>query len=157
MIETENTQRETLVFRLGAQEYGVDILKVQEIRGYDASSVTSIVTEPHYIKGVINLRGNIVPVIDLRGKFGLGDAQYGGTTVTIILNVSGRTVGIVVDGVSDVVVFKRDQIRPAPALGAAIRAEYVDGLGLLDTRMIILLGIERLLMSGDFELPPAVA
>lgn len=98
-----------------------------------------------------------MPVIDLRGKFGLGDAQYGGTTVTIILNVSGRTVGIVVDGVSDVVVFKRDQIRPAPALGAAIRAEYVDGLGLLDARMIILLGIERLLMSGDFELPPAVA
>jgi purine-binding chemotaxis protein CheW len=151
LTETEVAQRETLVFTLGAEEYGVDILKVQEIRGYDASAVTSIVTEPACIKGVINLRGNIVPVVDLREKFGIGRVEYGATTVTIILNVSGRTVGVVVDGVSDVVVFKSEQIRPAPELGSGVGVEFVDGLGVLDGRMIILLAIERLILANDIE------
>lgn len=102
-IDPINSQmvNEYLTFRLGAEEYGVDILKVQEIRGYDA--ITQIANAPVFVKGVINLRGVIVPIVDMRIKFALGDAEYDQFTVVIILNVAGRVVGIVVDAVSDVI------------------------------------------------------
>ena len=144
---------EFLTFTLGAEEYGVDILKVQEIRGYD--TVTRIPDAPDFIKGVINLRGTIVPVVDMRLKFKLGKAEYNALTVMIILNVANRVVGMVVDGVSDVVALTGEQIRPAPEFGAAVGTQFLTGIGTLDKRMLILVDIERLMTSADMALVPA--
>ncbi len=138
---------EFLSFRLGCEEYGIDILKVQEIRGYDA--VTRIANTPEFIKGVINLRGTIVPIIDLRIKFGLGDPSYDEFTVVIILNVAARVVGVVVDSVSDVLTLTDAQIRPAPDFSAALDTQYVTGLGAIDERMLILVDIEQLIGSRE--------
>jgi purine-binding chemotaxis protein CheW len=142
--------REFLTFTLGAEEYGVEILKVQEIRGYD--TVTRIPDAPDFIKGVINLRGTIVPVVDMRLKFRLGKADYNALTVMIILTVAGRVVGMVVDGVSDVVALTAEQVRPAPEFGAAVGAQFLTGIGTLDSRMLILLDIEKLMTSPDMAL-----
>ncbi len=141
---------EFLTFRLGDEEYGIEILKVQEIRGYDA--ITQIANAPEFIKGVVNLRGIIVPIIDMRVKFRLGNATYDQFTVVIILNVAGRVVGIVVDGVSDVISLGSEQMRPAPGLGSIIDIEYIMGLGTVDERMLILIDIERLMSSSDMGL-----
>ncbi|HKO88290.1 MAG TPA: chemotaxis protein CheW [Burkholderiales bacterium] len=146
---------EFLTFVLGSEEYGIDILKVQEIRGYDA--VTRIANAPAFIKGVINLRGIIVPIVDLRLKFQVGEALYNDFTVVIILNVSNRTVGVVVDGVSDVMALTADQIRPAPEFGAAVDTRYLTGLAAVEERMLILLDIEGLMSSGDLALTDAAA
>lgn len=145
--------REFLTFRLGAEEYGIDILKVQEIRGYD--TVTQIANAPEFIKGVTNLRGTIVPIIDLRIKFHLGCVEYDQFTVVIILNLSDRVVGIVVDSVSDVLALSSDQIRPAPEFGSAVDTRYVTGIGALDSRMLILVDIERLMTGADMGLVDA--
>jgi len=139
-----------LTFTLGSAEYAVDILKVQEIRGYD--SVTEIANAPEFIKGVINLRGVIVPIVDMRIKFEVGEARYDQFTVVIILNVLKRIVGIVVDGVSDVIALPPEQIKDAPEFGAALDTKYIMGLGTIDERMIILVDIERLMSSRDMEL-----
>jgi purine-binding chemotaxis protein CheW len=141
---------EFLTFTLGAEEYGVDILKVQEIRGYD--TVTRIPGAPDFIKGVINLRGTIVPVVDMRLKFRLGKAEYNSLTVMIILNVAKRVVGMVVDGVSDVVALTPEQIRPAPEFGATVGTQFLTGIGTLDNRMLILVDIEQLMSSADMAL-----
>lgn len=138
---------EFLTFRLGSEEYGIEILKVQEIRGYD--SITHIANSPDYIKGVINLRGIIVPIIDMRIKFDLGQATYDQFTVVIILTVAGRVMGIVVDGVSDVITLTDEQMRQAPGLGSVIDTEYIMGLGTVDERMLILIDIERLMSRSD--------
>src|SRR5512147_1394965 len=142
--------RELLTFTLGSEEYGIDILKVQEIRGYDA--VTAIANAPEFIKGVINLRGIIVPIVDMRIKFKLGKVDYNQFTVVIILNVAKRVVGIVVDGVSDVIALTPDQIKPSPEFSTTLDTQYITGLGTVDDRMIILMDIERLLSSKDMEL-----
>src|SRR6185369_75224 len=115
--------REFLAFKLGSEEYGIDILKVQEIRGYEA--VTRIANAPEFIKGVINLRGIIIPVVDMRIKFNLGTPVYDQFTVVIILNISGRIMGMVVDSVSDVTTLTADQIKPAPDMGTAFSSEYM--------------------------------
>ena len=141
---------EYLTFTLGKEEYGIDILKVHEIRGYDA--VTTIANAPEFIKGVINLRGTIVPIVDMRIKFHLGTVNYDQFTVVIILNVADRVVGIVVDGVSDVIALSADQIRPAPEFGAALDTKYLVGLATVDERMIIMVDIEKLMTSQDMEL-----
>lgn len=141
---------EYLVFTLGKEEYGIDILKVQEIRGYD--QVTSIANTPPFIKGVINLRGTIVPIVDLRIKFNIGQPTYDQFTVVIILNVVGRVIGIVVDGVSDVISMSAEQVRPSPELGSALDTQYLKGLGTIDDRMIIITDIEKLLTSKEMEL-----
>ena len=141
---------EYLTFRLGGEEYGIDILKVQEIRGYDA--VTKIANAPAFIKGVINLRGAIVPIVDLRIKFDLGKVEYDAFTVVIILHVNQRVVGIVVDGVSDVIGLMADQINPVPDLVASIDTRYLVGLGSVSERMLILVDIERLMTSREMEL-----
>lgn len=144
---------EFLTFSLGDEEYGVDILKVQEIRGYD--TVTRIPDTPDFVKGVINLRGTIVPVIDMRLKFRLANADYNNFTVMIILNVARRVVGMVVDSVSDVMQLGVEQIRPAPEFGGSIDTRFITGLGTLNDRMLILVDIERLLRSEDMALLPA--
>jgi len=141
---------EFLTFTLGQEEYGVDILKVQEIRGYD--TVTRIPDTPDFLKGVINLRGTIVPVVDLRIKFRLERAEYNSFTVMIILNIARRVVGMVVDGVSDVLQLTPDQIRPPPEFGGALDTQYITGLGTLDNRMLILVDIERLMSGADMAL-----
>lgn len=139
-----------LTFTLGREEYAVDILKVQEIRGYDA--VTAIANAPSFIKGVINLRGVIVPIVDMRIKFQVGEATYDEFTVVIILNVINRVVGIVVDGVSDVITLPPEQMKSAPEFGATLDTKYIKGLGTIDERMIILVDIEKLMSSRDMEL-----
>ena len=141
------TGGEFLSFALGEEHYGVDILKVQEIRGYD--SVTRLPDAPDYIKGVINLRGTIVPVIDLRLKLRLKEARYDAFTVMIVLNVEDRVVGIVVDSVSDVIPLNDYQIRPTPEFGAAVDTRFISGIGTQDDRMLILLDIETLLDSTE--------
>ena len=145
--------RELLTFTLGGEEYGIDILKVQEIRGYD--TVTTIANSPEFIKGVINLRGIIVPIVDMRIKFKLSNITYDETTVVIILNVANRVLGMVVDGVSDVTTLKADEIKPPPKFSSSLDAEYLQGLGTVDKRMIILVDIEKLMSSRDMELVDA--
>ena len=141
---------ELLTFTLGVEEYATDILKVQEIRGYDA--VTTIANAPNFIKGVINLRGTIVPIVDLRIKFAVGDAEYTPFTVVIILNIGGRVVGMVVDAVSDVIALRPEQIRPAPDFASSVDTAYIMGLGALGERMLIVVDIERLMLSSEMAL-----
>ena len=149
-LQTSNISDEFLTFRLGNEEYGIDILKVQEIRGYEA--ITQIANAPDFIKGVVNLRGIIVPIIDMRIKFRLGNVEYDQFTVVIILNVAGRVMGIVVDGVSDVISLESEQMRPTPGLGSVIDTEYIMGLGTIDDRMLIMIDIEKLMSSSDIGL-----
>lgn len=146
----EPSGQEFLVFTLGDEEYGIDILKVQEIRGYD--QVTRIANTPDFIKGVTNLRGVIVPIVDLRVKFCHVDVEYNDNTVVIVLNFGQRVVGIVVDGVSDVLSLAADQIRPAPEFAVTLSTEYLTGLGALGERMLILVNIEKLLNSDEMAL-----
>lgn len=141
---------EYLTFTLGSEEYGIDILKVQEIRSYEG--VTRIANAPPFIKGVVNLRGIIVPIVDMRIKLALGHPEYDAFTVVIILNVSGRIVGMVVDSVSDVIALDADQIRPAPDFAASFDTTYITGLGTVDDRMLILVDIEQLMRSPDMAL-----
>jgi len=141
---------EYLAFTLGSEEYGIDILKVQEIRGYEA--VTRIANAPEFIKGVINLRGIIIPVVDMRIKFNLGTPTYDQFTVVIILNIGGRIMGMVVDSVSDVTTLAPEQIKAAPEMGTAFNSEYLMGLGTLDERMLILIDIDRLMSSSEMGL-----
>ena len=147
---------EFLTFKLGAEEYGIDILKVQEIRGYEKP--TRMANVPEFIMGVVNLRGIIVPIVDLRIKFNLPSVEYNEFTVVIILNVSGRVLGAVVDGVSDVTTLSPDQIKPSPDFSAALETSHVLGLGTLDERMLILMDIERLMSNNEMGLvsTPAV-
>ncbi|MCA1175217.1 MULTISPECIES: chemotaxis protein CheW [unclassified Pantoea] len=149
-IAGETVGQEFLVFTLGDEEYGIDILKVQEIRGYD--QVTRIANTPEFIKGVTNLRGVIVPIIDLRVKFAQLDVEYNENTVVIVLNLEHRVVGIVVDGVSDVLSLMQEQIRPAPEFAVTMSTEYLTGLGALGDRMLILVDIEKLLSSEEMAL-----
>ncbi len=149
------SNNEFLTFTLGKEEYGIDILRVQEIRGYDA--VTAIANTPEFIKGVINLRGVIVPIVDMRIKFKLGKVEYNQFTVVIILNLSHRVVGMVVDGVSDVITLTAEQIKAAPEFSSALDTQYIMGLGAVDQRMIILMDIEKLMSSRDMDLIDRVA
>ena len=146
---------EFLSFTLGEEEYGIDIQKVQELRGYDA--VTRIANVPQFIKGVVNLRGIIVPIIDMRIKFDLGTPSYDQFTVVIVLNIGGRVVGMVVDSVSDVITLSPEQIKPAPEMGSVLDTDYLIGLGTLDERMLILVDIDRLMSSDEMGLIEKIA
>lgn len=142
--------REYLTFRLGDEEYGIDILKVQEIRGYE--NPTRIANAPHFLKGVMNLRGTIVPIVDLRLRFGCNSAEYNTFTVSIVLHIGQRTIGTVVDSVSDVMEIPAEAIRTAPEMNSAVDAAYICGLAQVGERMVILLDIESMLMSQDMGL-----
>jgi len=146
---------EALAFKLGNEEYGIKILKVQEIRGYEA--VTRIASAPEHVKGVVNLRGTIVPIVDMRIKFSLGTPTYNQFTVVIILNIQDRVVGMVVDSVSDVISLGAEQIKPAPDMGGALNTDYLIGLGTVDERMIILVDIDRLMSSDDMGVIDSIA
>jgi purine-binding chemotaxis protein CheW len=142
--------REFLTFKLGAEEYGVDILRVQEIRSYEEP--TRIANAPDCVKGVVNLRGLIVPIVDLRLKFNLARADYDSFTVVIVLNVARRVVGVVVDGVSDVITLKAEQLHPVPGFNAAVESDHLLAIGSVDDRMLILLDIEKLMASPEMGL-----
>ena len=141
---------EFLTFRLGGEEYGIDILKVQEIRSYEHP--TRIANAPEFIKGVVNLRGVIVPIVDLRLKLGCDSAEYNTFTVVIVLNVKGRVVGAVVDSVSDVLALDSDAIKPAPEMSSAIDTGFITGIGSVAERMLILMDIEGLMASEEMGL-----
>ena len=148
--DAAGASQEFLTFVLGGEEYAIDILRVQEIRGYDA--VTPIAHAPEFIKGVINLRGAIVPIIDLRIKFALGKAEYTAFTVVVVLNVGNRVVGVVVDAVSDVITVQAGHMHPPPELSRAVDLRYITALAMLDERMLIVLDIEGLMLSADMAL-----
>lgn len=149
----QSDNKEYLVFILAEQEYGIDILKVQEIRGYEAQTVTRIANVPSFIKGVTNLRGVIVPIVDLRIKFNLDQVSYDHQTVVVILNLESRIVGVVVDGVSDVLNLQNSQISDAPQFGSSVLStEYLTGIGTVDERMLILVDIEKLMTSEEMAL-----
>jgi purine-binding chemotaxis protein CheW len=141
---------EFLTFRLGAEEYGIDILKVQEIRSYEQP--TRIANAPAFVKGVVNLRGVIVPIVDLRLKLSCESADYNSFTVVIVLNVRGRVVGAVVDSVSDVLELAGDAIQPAPEMNSAVDTSFITGIGSVNDRMLILMDIEALMSSADMGL-----
>ncbi|MDL2339433.1 MAG: chemotaxis protein CheW [Pseudomonadota bacterium] len=141
---------EFLTFRLGAEEYGIDILRVQEIRSYE--SPTRIANAPSFIKGVVNLRGVIVPIVDLRLKLGCDTAEYNGFTVVIVLNVKGRVVGAVVDSVSDVLELSKDSVKAAPEMASSIDTSFITGIGNVGDRMLVLMDIEAFMSSSDMGL-----
>ena len=141
---------EFLTFRLGAEEYGIDILKVQEIRSYEPP--TRIANAPSFIKGVVNLRGVIVPIVDLRVKLGCESVEYNSFTVVIVLNVKGRVVGAVVDSVSDVLELGAGTIKAAPQMHTAVDTSFITGIGSISERMLILMDIEALMSSADMGL-----
>jgi purine-binding chemotaxis protein CheW len=141
--------REFLSFRLGGEEYGIDILRVQEIRSYEAP--TRIADAPAFVKGVVNLRGVIVPIVDLRLRLACESAQVTDFTAVIVLNVRGRVIGAVVDSVSDVLALGADSIKPAPHLGSSADAGHIIGMGCIKSgdveRLLILTDIEALMSS----------
>ena len=145
---------EFLTFRLGEEEYGIDILRVQEIRSYEPP--TRIANAPEFIKGVVNLRGVIVPIIDLRLKLGCASSEVNDFTVVIVLNVRGRVIGAVVDSVSDVLELTSEQIKPAPELSTHVDAGFITGIGAVKNgdalRMLILMDIEGLMSSAEMGL-----
>ncbi|MBA4211570.1 MAG: chemotaxis protein CheW [Polaromonas sp.] len=141
---------EFLTFRLGGEEYGIDILRVQEIRSYEEP--TRIANAPSFIKGVVNLRGVIVPVVDLRIKLGCDQVDYNGFTVVIVLNVHGRVVGAVVDSVSDVLELAGELIKPAPEMSTNVGTSFITGIASVGERMLILMDIESLMSSTDMGL-----
>ncbi len=151
--QARGPEREFLTFRLGEEEYAVDILKVQEIRGY--GGVTRIARAPSFIKGVINLRGTIIPIVDLRDRFGVGELTYNEFTIVIILNLAERVVGIVVDSVSDVSRLTDEDIRPAPSFSAAVDTRYIEGLAETEQGMLIVLEIDGLMNDPGMELQNA--
>jgi purine-binding chemotaxis protein CheW len=147
--------QEYLSFVLGDAQYCIDILKVQEIRTYEAP--TRIANAPEFIKGVMNLRGNIVPIIDLRVKFGFPEPRYDSQTVVIVLNIAKRTVGVVVDGVSDVITVPLSEIKEPPELGGALETQYLQGLATVNGQMLIIIDIERLMSSRDMAIMDGAA
>jgi purine-binding chemotaxis protein CheW len=145
---------EFLTFRLGAEEYGIDILRVQEIRSFEKP--TRIANAPPHILGVVNLRGVIVPVVDLRIKLGCERVEYNNLTVVIVLNVKGRVVGVVVDSVSDVIELAREQIRTAPEMASAtVDTAFITGIATVNERMLIVMDIEALVSHPDMGLTDA--
>jgi purine-binding chemotaxis protein CheW len=141
---------EYLTFRLGQEEYGIDILRVQEIRSYEPP--TRIANAPAFVKGVVNLRGVIVPIVDLRLKLGCDSVEYNSFTVVVVLNVRGRVVGAVVDSVSDVLQLSGEAIKPAPEMNTTVDTRFITGIGSIGERMLILMDIEALMSSADMGL-----
>ena len=153
-VLSEEVTKQHLTFILGGEEYGVDILKVQEIRGWERA--TPMPNAPEYVLGVINLRGIVVPIIDLRVRFSLPTAEFGPATVVVIVKVSKndieRTAGLVVDEISDVYSILESDIKVAPEMGGALSTDYINGLTTVDEKMIILLNVDLLVNVGVLEL-----
>ena len=148
---TATADDQILSFILGGEEYGVDILRVQEIKGWEKT--TQIPNSPDYVMGVINLRGSVVPVVDLRVRFGLDNITYDESTVVIILRAEDETgtqkiIGLVVDGVSDVHTLNKSELQPAPSMTGSIHSDYVNGLATVSDKMVIVLHVDQLINDG---------
>jgi len=150
LADAVTSVREFLAFKLGNEEYGIDILRVQEIRSFERP--TRMANAPTYILGVVNLRGVIVPVVDMRIKFNQEEVKYDTFTVVIVLNIGSQVIGMVVDGVSDVITLAPEQLRPVPELSSAIASDHLLAIGSLENRMLILLDIEKLMGSAEMGL-----
>ena len=150
LVSATTSLREFLAFKLGPEEYGIDILRVQEIRSYEEP--TRIANAPPFVKGVVNLRGVIVPIIDMRLKFNLEQVNYDSFTVVIVLNIGSRVMGMVVDAVSDVITLTPEQLRPVPEFNSTIASDHLLAIGAIDERMLILVDIEKLMTSQDIGL-----
>lgn len=148
-LQRESSKNEFLSFQLGKEDFCLEILKVQEIRGY--GNITAIANTPDYIKGVIHLRGEIVPILDLRIRLNFTQVEYNELTVVIILNLAGHHLGIVVDGVSDVIALNIDQISDLPEMLSSINTKYITGVVTIDTHTMILLDIENLLNRDELD------
>ena len=148
-LANENS-REFLVFTLGDEQYGIDILKVQEIRAYE--KITSIANTPDFIKGVMDLRGIIVPIVDLRIKFALESIEHDDQTVVIVVDVGSQVIGLVVDAVSDVMTFSAEEIKPAPTYSMSLSSDYIEGLASRDDQMTVLMDVEALLSSRELAM-----
>lgn len=149
-MQVQTQSMEVLAFKLATEEYGIEIHTVQELRGYEA--VTRIANVPDYIKGVVNLRGIIVPIVDMRIKFNQANPVYNAFTVVIILNVGKRVLGMVVDSVSDVITLNQEQLKPVPQISTGFQSDYLLGMGAIDERMLILLDIGKLMSGVDIGL-----
>lgn len=158
LLEPSTGGRQFLSFLLDNEEYGIDILRVQELRGW--TPVTYVPDMPDYLKGVLNLRGAIIPIIDLRQRFGLDKIEYGPTTVVIVVKVdsgsSERIMGIVVDAVAETYTLTQEQIQPPPQMGGVINSEYMLGLVSQDERMIVLMNVDELMNSGELAIETPV-
>ncbi|GGK64825.1 chemotaxis protein CheW [Amphritea balenae] len=151
----QNTEgQQYLSFLLDNEEYGIDILRVQEVRGW--TPMTRVPDMPVYLKGVLNLRGAIIPVIDLRERFGLPAVEYGPTTVVIVINVNSgdqqRIMGIIVDAVAETYSLPKEQIQPAPQLGTVINSEFITGLVAQNEQMIVLIDIDELMNADELAI-----
>ncbi len=142
--------REFLALKLDKEEYGIDILRVQEIRSFEPP--TRMANAPAFVLGVVNLRGTIVPIIDMRIKFGMAEVKYDNFTVVIVLNIGKQVIGMVVDGVSDVITLTPEQLRPVPHFSSSINQDHVMAIGSVGERMLILLDIERVMSSAEMGL-----
>ena len=155
--QAQKPASEYLSFQLGSVEYGIDILKVQEIRGFEKS--TRMFNAPPYILGVLNMRGIIVPILDMRIKFAMADVAYNSQTVTIVLNLAHRVIGMVVDAVQDVVAIGATDVKPAPDFNGAVNTQHIIGIATVEQaqqqRMLVLLDIEKLMTSADMGLSAA--
>ena len=152
---TNEDERQYLTFELGNEFYGVNILKVQEIKGY--TDVTRIPNTPAYMKGVLNLRGTIVPIINLRMKFGMDQIDFTAFTVIVVVVVNERVMGMIVDSVSDVLTLGADDMKPAPALGTSVDTSFIDGIATTAERLVTLLDIDRVLTEKELEQVESVA
>ena len=156
---TDENADQYLTFILAGEEYAIDILRVQEIKGWD--KVTTLPRTPDYLQGVINLRGTIVPIVDLRKRFNMPKIIYGPTTVVIVLKVLGeehdRIMGIIVDGVSDVHNLKHDSIKPAPEMNGSVDNRFVSGLTTINNKMVVVMDIDTLLNTPELTTDVDVA
>jgi len=147
---SKGTLNQFVTFTLEGEEYGVEILKVQEIIGYPG--FTKVPNVPSFVKGVINLRGSVVPVIDLRLKFSMDEKEYDTFTVILILEVKERIIGVIVDAVSDVISLSEEEVQPTPDFSSGIRADFIKAMGRKDEKLIILLDIDRVLSESELEM-----
>ncbi len=146
-VETEGELNQLISFMVGDEEYGLDILRVKEV--IRVREITHLPRSPSFVKGIINLRGDVIPIIDLRDKFGLSSQEQTGMTRVIVVDVESKLIGMVVDSASQVVRVPASQIDPPPPVVGGLSAQYVKGVGKLDDRLIILLNIERILSSEE--------
>ena len=148
-VSVETGPSQHLTFRLGEEEYGIEILKVQEIKGY--AGVTPIPNTPAYIRGVMNLRGTVIPVVDLRARFAMPNQDYNKFTVIVVVTIRDKVIGLVVDAVSDVLDVLPSQVRERPELGARTDVRFIAGMATIGDKLVVLLDIERLLSEDDLQ------
>jgi purine-binding chemotaxis protein CheW len=146
-IRDESELNQLISFEVGEEEYGLEILRVKEV--IRLREITRLPRAPSFVKGIINLRGDVIPIIDLRDRFGLERQEYTAMTRVIVVDVESRLVGMVVDAASQVVRIPADQIQPPPPIVGGLSAEYIKGVGKLDSRLIILLNIDRILSHQE--------